>query len=420
MALLDEAGRAATLSRIQEIYETASSPAEANAQIVREANAAFGENAAAAIAEVTDFNEAELRTMARGAGEEFAGTYTPPVDAGLDAGLDAGVDAGVYQPVDYSSMFPSLDFSNIQLTGDPEQDYKIITAAAMEKSLELAGRPYQPFPDERVLGFTPEEEAGREQMRTLALSGLGYPQAERAAEVAASVAGYTPSLLRDVDLTPYQTQYQEGVTDIALRELDRQRQLRQQDVAAQAERAGAFGGTRQGIVESELERQYAQQAGDIATRGAQAGLEYAQRGALADLTAQRAAPGVQLQGASALSQAANQLRSLGYSDAEVIQQLGGQERALSQLGRDFDYSQFQEAQAFPSQQLSYMLAPISGGFASSFAPQYIDQPSFLQNVAGTVGAVGSLYGGLTGNPLIGGEGSLFGSQGSFFGNPFGS
>ena len=413
MAILDDATKLATQRRIEEIYATASSPAEANAQIVREANAAFGENAGAAIAEATQIGESELRTMARGAGEEFSGTYTPPA-------ADTSVPTEpAFEPVDYSGLFPSLDLSGIELTGDPEQDYKILTAAGIEKSLELAGRQYQPFPDERVLGFTPEEETAREQMRLLALSGLGYPQAELAAKVAEQVAGYTPSLLRDVDLTPYQTQYQEGVTDIALRELDRQRQMRQQDVSEQAIRAGAFGGSRQGIVESELERQYAQQAGDIATRGAQAGLEYAQRGALSDLAAQRAAPGVQLQGASALSQAANQLRSLGYSDAEVIQRLGGQERALDQLSRDFDYSQFQEAQAFPSQQLSYMLAPLGGGFASSFAPQYIDQPSDIQQILGYAGAFGNLYGGLTGNPLIGGQGSLFGGQGSFFGNPFG-
>lgn len=416
MAILDDAGRAATLARIQEIYETAASPAEANAQIVREANQVFGENAAAAIAEVTDFNESELRTMARGAGEEFAGAYTPPVDGEVVVDTGVGIGDDVFRPADYSGMFPSLEaLQGIELTGDPEQDYKILAAAGLAGSLELAQREYQPFPDERVLGFTEQELLGRQQLADLALSGLGYPQAQRAADVASQVAGYTPSLLRDVDLAPYQTQYQEGVTDIALRELDRQRQLRQQDIAAQAERAGAFGGSRQGIVESELERQYAQQAGDIATRGAQAGLEYAQRGALSDLAAQRAAPGVQLQGASALSQAANQLRSLGFSDAEVIQQLGGQERALSQLGTDFDYSQFREAQGFPSQQLNTLLGAFGQGFGSSFAPSQIDQPSFLQNLVGGVGAAGSLYGSLTGNPLIGGQGSLFGGPGSYLG-----
>ena len=406
MAVLDDATRFATQKRIEEIYASAASPAEANAQIVREANAAFGENAGAAIAEATQIDESELRTMARGAGEEFAGTYTPPA-------ADVPAD-DVFQPADYSGLFPSLEaLQGIELTGDPEQDYKILAAAGLAGSLELAQREYQPFPDERVLGFTEQELLGRQQLADLALSGLGYPQAQRAAEVASQVAGYTPSLLRNVDLTPYQTQYQEGVTDIALRELDRQRQLRQQDVSEQAIRAGAFGGARQGIVESELERQYAQQAGDIATRGAQAGLEYAQRGALSDLAAQRAAPGVQLQGASALSQAANQLRSLGFSDAEVIQQLGGQERALSQLGTDFDYSQFREAQGFPSQQLNTLLGAFGQGFGSSFAPSQIDQPSFLQNLVGGVGAAGSLYGTLTGNPLIGGEGSMFS-------NPFGT
>ena len=406
MAVLDDATRFATQKRIEEIYASAASPAEANAQIVREANAAFGENAGAAIAEATQIDESELRTMARGTGEEFSGTYTPPA-------ADVPAD-DVFQPADYSGLFPSLEaLQGIELTGDPEQDYKILAAAGLAGSLELAQREYQPFPDERVLGFTEQELLGRQQLADLALSGLGYPQAERAAEVASQVAGYTPSLLRDVDLAPYQTQYQEGVTDIALRELDRQRQLRQQDVSEQAIRAGAFGGSRQGIVESELERQYAQQAGDIATRGAQAGLEYAQRGALNDLAAQRAAPGVQLQGASALSQAANQLRSLGFSDAEVIQKLGGQERALSQLGTDFDYSQFQEAQGFPSQQLNTLLGAFGQGFGSSFAPSQIDQPSFLQNLVGGVGAFGSLYGSLTGNPLIGGEGSMFS-------NPFGS
>lgn len=406
MAVLDDATRFATQKRIEEIYASAASPAEANAQIVREANAAFGENAGAAIAEATQIDESELRTMARGTGEEFSGTYTPPA-------ADVPAD-DVFQPADYSGLFPSLEaLQGIELTGDPEQDYKILAASGLAGSLELAQREYQPFPDERVLGFTEQELLARKQLEDLALSGLGYPQAQRAAEVASQVAGYTPSLLRDVDLAPYQTQYQEGVTDIALRELDRQRQMRQQDVSEQAIRAGAFGGSRQGIVESELERQYAQQAGDIATRGAQAGLEYAQRGALNDLAAQRAAPGVQLQGASALSQAANQLRSLGFSDAEVIQQLGGQERALSQLGTDFDYSQFQEAQGFPSQQLNTLLGAFGQGFGSSFAPSQIDQPSFLQNLVGGVGAAGSLYGTLTGNPLIGGEGSMFS-------NPFGS
>jgi hypothetical protein len=314
---------------------------------------------------------------------------------------------------------PALDFSGIELTGDPEQDRKILANAIMSGSLSLTQRPFEFYPEERVVPFTEQEEAGR--ARTLALSqqGVGTPEVERALEVARDVAGYTPGLLRDVDLTPYQSQYQQGVTDIALRELDRQRQMRQQDIADQAIRAGAFGGARQGVVESELERTYAQQAGDIATRGAQAGLEFAQRGALADLAAQRAAPGVQLQGAAALSQGANQLRQMGYSDAEIATTLGQTERALAQSQQDVDYRTFLESQAFPAQQLSYLAAPFGGmGGQLPQQPQF-DEPSFIQSTLGGLGALGQTYGLLTGNTVFGGQGSLFGGQGSLFGNPFG-
>lgn len=341
----------------------------------------------------------------------------------IEASVGASQEATEYQQsiaekpavgtVDYGEMFPGLDFSGIELTGDPEQDIKLVTAKAIEQSIDLASRPYEEYPSERVVGYTPEELAAREQLRTLATSGMGYPQAEQAAMVAGRVAGYQPPLLRDVDLEPYQSQYQTGVTDVALRELDRQRQLRQQDIAQQALASSAFGGSRQGVVEAELDRTFAQQAGDIATRGAQAGLEYAQRGALQDLAAQRAAPQTQLAGASALSQAANQLRSIGYSDAEIVQRLGESARGLEQARADVDYGMFQEAQAFPSQQLSYLMAPFGGGSASG-QPQ-IDQPSFLQSTLGILGGVGNLYGSLTGNPLIGGQGSLFGAPGSYLG-----
>jgi len=324
---------------------------------------------------------------------------------------------GEVPPADLASMFPGLDLSGLELTGDVETDLNLLRAEYIKQATELAGREFQQYPGERVVGFTPAEQEARQRMLDLSQAGVGFPQVETALGVAGQVAGYTPSLLRDVDLEPYQTQYQEGVTDIALRELDRQRQMRQQDIAQQAIGASAFGGSRQGIVESELERTYAQQAGDIATRGAQAGLEYAQRGALADLAAQQAAPGIQLQGASALSQGANQLRAMGYSDAEVAQALGQSERALGQAEADVGYQTFLDAQAFPSQQLAYLTAPLGGSAVQQTAQ--IDQPSFIQSGLGTIGALGSTYNLLTGGTVFGGEGSLFGGQGSVFGNPFG-
>lgn len=463
---LDQATLEATRERIIEIQRTAPSESAANAQIAQEAREAFGEGAASALAQATGQSEAAISESARQVGvvlpttggdtgsapaapareptrdemiaSQFYGlgeaTIPEYVSLARSLGL-TGEDvaralgrpelAAEYQnyidqtpPVDLKSLFPGLDLSGLTLTGNVEEDLDLLRSEYIKQAVELAGRDFEQYPGQRVVGFTPAEQEARQRMLDLSLAGVGFPQVEQALATASQVAGYTPSLLRDVDLTPYQSQYQQGVTDIALRELDRQRQMRQQDIAQQAVQAGAFGGSRQGVVESELERTYAQQAGDIATRGAQAGLEYAQRGALADLAAQQAAPGIQLQGASALSQGANQLRAMGYSDAEVAQALGQSERALKQAGADVAYQTFLEAQGFPAQQLAYLTAPLGGSSVVQQAPA-IDQPSFIQSALGTAGLLGSTYNLLTGGTVFGGQGSLFGGSGSFFGNPFG-
>ena len=49
-------------------------------------------------------------------------------------------------------------------------------------------------------------------------------------------------------------QYQADVTQEALKEFDRQAQIAQSNLATQAQRAGAFGGSRFGVQEAELGR----------------------------------------------------------------------------------------------------------------------------------------------------------------------
>ena len=80
----------------------------------------------------------------------------------------------------------------------------------------------------------------------------------------------------------YMNPYQQAVTDIAQRKA---KETYQEQLAAEGSRAaaaGAFGGSRQGIIESGLNRDYALQAGDIQAQGLNAAYQNAQQQFMAD------------------------------------------------------------------------------------------------------------------------------------------
>ena len=54
--------------------------------------------------------------------------------------------------------------------------------------------------------------------------------------------------------------YTQAVTEQSLKDLERSRQLQQQQTSAQATAAKAFGGSRQGIAEAETNRAYGENA----------------------------------------------------------------------------------------------------------------------------------------------------------------
>jgi len=85
------------------------------------------------------------------------------------------------------------------------------------------------------------------------------------------------------NMNPYMNQYQQGVIDPALRDIERARQMQQNENAASAVSAGAFGGSRQGLVEAETNRAALQQSADTAARLRQQGFESGANRAQADL-----------------------------------------------------------------------------------------------------------------------------------------
>ena len=115
-------------------------------------------------------------------------------------------------------------------------------------------------PGQQVMGFTPTQQAAMQQ----AYGGIGAYQpfldAAQASQAAAlGATGQGIQSLGQMDFDPARAQafmdpYQQSVTQEALKEIDRQSQMASNQLAGKAVQAGASGGSRFGLQQSELAR----------------------------------------------------------------------------------------------------------------------------------------------------------------------
>lgn len=100
-------------------------------------------------------------------------------------------------------------------------------------------------------------------------------------------AGTTPSVqagqIGQTDLAQYINPYTQQVIDTSMADLERQRQMQQNQIGAQASQAGAFGGSRQGVAEALTNEAFARQGGQMAAGLRQAGFQQAQQMAGQDI-----------------------------------------------------------------------------------------------------------------------------------------
>lgn len=93
--------------------------------------------------------------------------------------------------------------------------------------------------------------------------------------------------LLDVDMGAYQSPYQQQVIDLALQDIQRQSDLARGQAQSRAIGAGAFGGSRSALIESEATRPFAEQAARTAASLRQSGFQQAQQAAQVDLARQQ-------------------------------------------------------------------------------------------------------------------------------------
>ena len=242
----------------------------------------------------------------------------------------------------------------------------------------LAQLPFQPYGGQLTAGTAP--------LQTQAFQGIGsltVPQAlDTAAQQAQQTYGASQQYMPTVGtIQSYMNPYLEAVLEPQRREASRQADIARNQMQGRMAQAGAYGGSRQAIMEAEAQRNLQTLLGDITGKGYAGAFDAAQRQRQADIEAGQRGLAAQTAATTALGGIGGQQAQYGL--ANVAQQLaaGQQQRDIEQQGLTAAYNQFLREEQYPQQRLEFqrqMLAGLPIAAASFYQPA----PSAFQSAAG--------------------------------------
>jgi hypothetical protein len=192
--------------------------------------------------------------------------------------------------------------------------------------------------------------------------------------------GSLPPALGNIDPATGQAMmnpYQQQVIDASLQQIQRQGDIARQGLQAQAVKAGAFGGSREGIQRAELERNLTDQRNTAIINALQQGYETTQKraldaaGMLGNLGVQQAAMGQNVQ-------------QMGQSDVGFLYGLGQQQQRQTQAELDATRATAMQTAMQPVQNIAFLSDIYKGAPSTqmSLTQQSTPQPSPFQQIAG--------------------------------------
>jgi len=266
--------------------------------------------------------------------------------------------------------------------------YQIAGMTATQKAALDAGRAgigaYKPYMD-MATGAT----------------GKALGQFYGASDVAqGAMKGYDPNSAQ-----AFMNPYQQQVIEQAMRNINRQGDIAQQNLQSQAIRSGAFGGSREGVQRAELERGLSETRNNAIIQALQQGYGAAQQQAQQAFEQQQAR---QMQGAQTLgdlskgigaigTQYANlgaQQQALGQQDVNFGFTLGAQEQRQQQAELDALRASNMQQSMQPYQHLGFLSDIYKGAPSSQMSVSTLTQPapSPFQQIAGLATGVLSTAG----------------------------
>jgi hypothetical protein len=265
------------------------------------------------------------------------------------------------------------------------------------KGSALSSAPYQAYQGERIAQFTPLQQRafqGATTMTPSAATGQGINIAGQAAGQALNTQ-YDPYATGQfgAQAGQYMDPYMQNVVGMQQREAARASEMQRNQNQAQAVGQGAFGGSRQAIVEAERQRNLGTQMGDIQAKGLQDAYSRGQtqfntEQQLREQSKQYGA-GLGLQGLQTALTGAQNLGALGQQqftqgmDVNKLQAgYGAQQQQQTQNILSQQYQDFLDQKKFPYQQLEFQSNLLRGTPSGSTQTLYTAQPSGLSQVAG--------------------------------------
>jgi len=231
---------------------------------------------------------------------------------------------------------------------------------------------------QNLAGLAPQiagQDALQQQAQALATQGVGsYQPFLTAAQGATGPQAYQQFM------SPYQSQ----VMEASLAEFDRNAQIQQQGLRDQAVASGAFGGGREGVVQSEYMRGSDMNRAQLQANLLQQGFGQAQQAAQQ-----------QFQNQMGLASAIPGLQS---GDISTLGSLGALNQAQTQAGLDAQREATRMAAYQPQEELQNygnLVTGIMGGMAGSGTQtSQVPDPTFLQTALGAAATGAGIYGAL--------------------------
>jgi hypothetical protein len=306
------------------------------------------------------------------------------------------------------------------------------------KAKDIANAPYQQYQGPRIAGFNDLQNQG--QQATLGQIGQYQPALTQAEQLTQQMSqgGTQPGLaqnfqdalnqaqgiysntannnLTNTDLSAYMNPYDQQVTQQAIQQAQQAGSQTRNQISGQLAKAGAWGGSRQGVVEAQQLKDQNANIANMALQGNQASYDKAVSAFNADRTANLAGAqgltsifgqGLQqqglnqqydlgnrqlgLQGAGQMANLAGLGQQMGYTDAAALLDLGQRQQDQTQKQYDTNYTDFLNQQNYPIEMLNVLLSAANGTPYSTTRTQTAtgggtDQTGAIVGGIGTVAA----------------------------------